>query len=129
MLITIILITIVISAGGIGYLVWKKTPYLKKLVVNTEDVGAYSFWKELTPEAFPYFEKVDLKQQKKVVAGELEKLVRRIHVVSLKIGNFSTSLLDKIKNRRTKNELILTEARMKEEDDIIQQVVEIKPIT
>ena len=95
----IIPLTIIsVSLIGVLYIVWKKTPYLKKLSVSEE--GSYGFWKGMFPGIAVYVEKVDIGAHRQEWMKEFEKFIRRLRVVSLKLDNFTNSLLHKI---RTKN--------------------------
>ena len=90
---------ILTSLCGILYILWKKMPYLKNLSAGESQIG-YSFWEELFPEIFNYLKKIDLSIHKQAWMKEFEKFVRRLHIISLKLDNFTNSLLYKI---RTKN--------------------------
>lgn len=80
-------------------IVWKKAPYLKKLSVEGGE-NNYVFLENMFPGASAYIKRVDLSAHKRIWMQEFEKLVRRLHIVSLKLDNFTNSLLHKI---RTKN--------------------------
>src|SRR3989338_2517166 len=89
------------SVSGVFFIFWKKLPYLRKLSSDASgsDLSYYNFFESLFPGAVQFFKKIDLEEYKQLWMGEFEKFVRRLHIVSLKLDNFTNKLLHKIKTK------------------------------
>src|SRR3989344_9279618 len=90
------LVFVLVSAIGIFFIVWKKMPYLKKLTVT--DVQSESIWSDLFPELANGINSTRLKHYRGVWLLELEKFLRRLRVMSMKMDRMSDSLIKKIRN-------------------------------
>lgn len=99
MFVLIPLIFIFVSLAGVFYVVWKKMPYLKKLTIDGTN-QEHDFWSEFFPGVSSWIKSIDLEAHKITWMKEFEKFVRRLHIISLRLDNFTNSLLHKI---RTKN--------------------------
>lgn len=118
----------IVSICLIGYLSFKKFEYLKKLVPETsngQNSGIKSFAEELFPEIFGYAQKIDLKSHKAGLLVEIEKLLRRLRVITLKIDAFSHRLISRIRVSNLNHE----KAAMAEEAAKDNQIEEDKEIT
>lgn len=96
MFIIIPLALILVSAIGIFVIIWKKTPYLKKLSVADVQLGP-NIWADFFPELSEKINTVQLKHYREVWLSELEKFLRRLKVLSLKIDRVSSSLIKRIR--------------------------------
>jgi len=123
------LILIVISAGGVLFIIWRKLPRLEKLA-EAESVNRASFRGErsdkdsaktgilsetqsrvyaesgwchvffdLCPEIRNWAKNIKAKEYKEMWLIETEKLLRRLRVASLKMDRFSDSLITKIRKQ------------------------------
>ena len=97
MFILIPLVLVLASAAGIFFIVWKKMPYLKKLTVADVQSGQ-SMWSDLFPELANGLNSTRLKHYRGVWLLELEKFLRRLRVMSMKMDRMSDSLIKKIRN-------------------------------
>jgi len=88
MFIFIPLILIAVSLFGIGFIILPKLRVLKN-----DDKSSYqlepgqSFWRLMLPELFSFIDRIDFKSYKKAVLTDIEKFLRRIKILSLKIDN------------------------------------------
>lgn len=96
MYILIPLIIIAVSAAAMIAIVWRKFPYLKKLPVEAVHEGT-DLWAGFFSEARHYLKKIDFGSYRDLFFKELEKFLRRLRVVSLKLDRFTHHLIDKIR--------------------------------
>lgn len=96
MFIIIPLTLILASVVGISVIVFRKMPYLKKLTPEIEVGG--DILTDLFPELSEGFKSLKLKEYRDMWLVELEKLVRRLRVISLKMDRISDSWIKKIRN-------------------------------
>ena len=113
MFIIIPLALILVSAGGIFFIVWRKLPHLKELTESVQEVqnktetlgvvSAGNNWQtliyDLCPEVLNWAKGIKIEEYKKMWLVETEKLLRRLRLVSLKMDRFSNSLIKKIRKR------------------------------
>lgn len=86
---------ILISCIGIFLIVWRKMPYLKKL---TPEVGANgNVFTDFAPEFFSVLGSVKVQEYKNLWFLELEKFLRRLRVVSLRMDRISDSWIKRIR--------------------------------
>ena len=97
MFILIPLVLVLASAAGIFFIVWRKMPYLRKLTVTDVQSGQ-SMWSDLFPELANVINTTRLKHYRGVWLLELEKVLRRLRVMSMKMDRMSDSLIKKIRN-------------------------------
>ena len=104
-LIPILLITG--SAFGIFLIIWRKVPYLKKLDSNeTTSLGIAngnswqwnSFLSDFFPEAKEVIKRIKINEYKAAWLVELEKLLRKLRLFSLKMDRSSGIWISKIRN-------------------------------
>ncbi len=91
------LFLILASAVGIFLIIWRKMPYLKKLTVSDVQSGQ-SIWLDLLPELANGINSTRLKRYREVWLLELEKFLRRLRVLSMRMDRMSDSLIKKIRN-------------------------------
>ena len=117
------LVLILASAAGIFFIVWRKMPYLKKLTAADVQPGQ-SMWSDLFPEFNNGINSTRLKHYRAVGLIELEKFLRRLRVMSMKMDRTSTSLIKKIRNVTAptpKGVGVPTEASGKEKQEVKEQ--------
>lgn len=89
------MVLIVASVFGIFAVVWRKMPYLEKVVVQA-DAGSDLFY-DYFPELMDFIKGLKLNEHRDVWLVEFEKLLRRLRIVSLKMDRLSDSLIKKIR--------------------------------
>jgi len=97
------LVLILISLLGIFLIMWRKTPYLKKLAVEDTQSDS-SIWIDFFPELKNWINSSQIKRYREIWLIELEKFLRRLRVMSLKMDRTSGSLIGKIRNRIEKKQ-------------------------
>ena len=95
MFILIPLILILASVIGISVIVFRKMPYLNKLTPETHTGG--DFLTELFPEFSGVFKGSKLRRYSHLWLLELEKFLRKLRLVSLRIDRVSEAWIKKIK--------------------------------
>ena len=106
------LILIVTSVSGILFIVFRKLPRLKELAEiesNSTVTGSIngasleSAWRhivyDLCPEVWNWAKGIKVSEYKEMWLVEMEKLLRRLRVASLKMDRFSDSLIKKIRKQ------------------------------
>lgn len=96
MFIYIPLTLIVISIIGIALIVGRKIHFLKKLTPESHDVSENIF-DQFFPELFHFIKAIKIREYFHIGLLEVEKLLRRLRVVSLKIDRSSESLIKRIR--------------------------------
>ncbi len=97
MFILVPLTLILASVIGISVIVFRKMPYLKKLTPEAEVGGAGDILTDLFPELSEGLKSLKLKEYRDMWLVELEKFIRRLRVVSLKMDRISDSWIKKIR--------------------------------
>ena len=95
---------IVLSAGGIAYIIRQKVPYLKKLTPESHEVSD-NILRDFFPEVGEYVNEVKIKEFQKNFLKELEKLVRRLRVVTLKVDHISDRVIKKLRHHHISTHL------------------------
>src|SRR3989344_8297726 len=95
MFIFIPLTLILTSVVGISVIVFRKMPYLNKLIPEIHAGG--DVFKDLFPEFSEGFKSLKLKEYWNLWLIEFEKFLRRLRVVSLKMDRISDSWIKKIR--------------------------------
>jgi tetratricopeptide (TPR) repeat protein len=124
MFIIIPLVLIGISVIGISIIIWKKVPYLKKLDIESITSNGSGFtWQEFFNDMLPEVsgKQHKIKEFKDLWLSELEKFVRRMRLLSLKIDNLSGRLIGKI--RRVNRQKPLTSNGNVETEEAVQDKV------
>ncbi len=96
MFITLPLLLIAGSIIGIVLIVHRKLPYLKKLTPESHELGE-SIFHDFVPEIVPWFDQARMRHYRQITLKELEKFLRQLRVISLKIDHMSDSLIKKIR--------------------------------
>src|SRR3989344_777409 len=97
MYIIVPLIIIAISTVVMAVIVGRKFSYLKKLPIDSVSSPETGLWTGFFPEANHYLKKIDFHLYRDLFYKELEKFLRRLRVVSLKLDSFTHHLIDKIR--------------------------------
>ena len=92
-----------VSIIAISYIVLRKFSYLKKLSTDPETAGVgditfFEFGRQMFPELFSYFSRVDMAGHKSSLLIEFEKFLRRTRIFFLRVENASNSLIHKIRD-------------------------------
>lgn len=82
---------------GIGLIIWRKLPYLKKLPIETDPTIKADFWVDFFPEINHSLRSINFRQYQGYLLRETEKLLRRLRVASLKLERLTTALLDRVR--------------------------------
>src|SRR3990167_9382631 len=106
MYIIVPLIIIAISTVVMAVIVGRKFSYLKKLPIDSVSSPETGLWTGFFPEANHYLKKIDFHLYRDLFYKELEKFLRRLRVVSLKLDTFTHHLIDKIKTNEFKKETV-----------------------
>lgn len=99
------------SGGGVLFIVWRKMPHLEKLAETEGQSGTTINWSnmahDLCPEIWDWVSGVRIeeraKEYKKLWFVEMEKFLRRLRVVSLKMDRLSGLLIKKIRSKTYSN--------------------------
>ena len=101
MFILIPITLILASVVGISIIIFRKMPYLNKLTPETHLPTQAGVWSDVLTDLFPEFSEgfksLKLKEYGNLWLVELEKLLRRLRVVSLKMDRISDSWIKKIR--------------------------------
>lgn len=103
MYIFIPLALIVISFIGIGVIVFRKLPYLRKLTPESHEFGSTVFH-DFFPEFFAHIGKIHLEEYVAIFLREMEKLVRKIRLFFSRIDRASSDLIAELRSASRKNE-------------------------
>jgi len=112
---------IIVSAGGIVFIVWRKLPRLKELAesnitrtdadltrtVADNSIRSQSGWLnfayDLCPEVWEWARNIEVKKYKEKSFVKLEKFLRHLRIASLKMDRLSDSLIFKIRRKTGSN--------------------------
>lgn len=121
MFILVPLFLILASVIGVSVIVYRKMPYLKKLSPEIEVGGAGDILTDLFPEFSEGLKNLKLNEYKDLWFKELEKFLRRLRVVSLKMDRISDSWIKKIRNGNWSSPtFVVSEKRETTEDPVIK---------
>ena len=87
---------IVASIIGITVIIYRKMPYLKKLTPESHEVNGNLF-ESFFPEFASHIDQAKIKEYKKNFLLELEKLVRRMRVVTLRMDHLSEKVIKSLR--------------------------------
>ncbi|OGM99443.1 MAG: hypothetical protein A3B91_01190 [Candidatus Yanofskybacteria bacterium RIFCSPHIGHO2_02_FULL_41_29] len=140
---------ILCSVLGIAIIIWRKKSYIKKLysldiaggsfemsVVNGSSISAPAgfSWKAYGADFFPeikvLIDKLGLHKYKTIWLREAEKILRKTRLVSLRVDNFSDSLIKKIRRVHINGQLngkTSSEELVEDKNQMIES--EAKPIS
>jgi tetratricopeptide (TPR) repeat protein len=94
---------ILISIIGIGIIIFRKMPYLKKLTPESHEFGPTVFH-DFFPEFFARFNKARFEEYSGIFFREMEKLLRKIRIFFSRIDRASSDLITELRNANKKNE-------------------------
>ena len=120
MFILIPLVLILLSAAGIFAIIWRKLPYLRKLSVTDVHSGP-GILADFFPELSENINSTRLKHYRMVWFIELEKFLRRLRVLSLKIDRASDSLIIKIRKFTERKHPLVTEPVLEDKKKAIKE--------
>ena len=123
MFILIPLTLILASAVGISVIVFRKMPYLNKLTPETHAGG--NILSDLFPELSGGLKNLKLREYGDLWSVELEKLLRRLRVFSLKIDRMSDAWIKKI---RSGNISRATSSVLEEKEEQTEAVSRVKSV-
>lgn len=114
-----------IFLGSLIFVVWviaRKFSYLKKLTPEAvESISTdHGFWKEMFPEIYTYFVRINLRQHAVSVLAEFEKALRKLRLLSLKFDTLTNKAIHKVRESAKDQEAIIEKKS--------EQEIEIKPI-
>ncbi|MBX4190231.1 hypothetical protein KW791_02995 [Candidatus Parcubacteria bacterium] len=133
MFLLIPLLCIAASFAGISIIVWRKVQYVQKLTPET-GVASAGLVHEFFPELMEWFGDFNLTQYKQLSLKEVEKILRRLRVVSLRIDHVSDRLIKKIRKVHVASDLgkpvELPKVEIKEEliKEVVQEPVVVAPV-
>lgn len=123
------LFLILASILGITIIAYRKMQYLKKLTPESHEVGDTIFH-DLFPEMIHWFKHGHVKEYRQSFLKEIEKLLRRLRLASLKVDHASDALIKKIRKVHLSNHLeqqALRDTRMLENPpSVLNDPVEIE---
>jgi tetratricopeptide (TPR) repeat protein len=108
----------VVSLVGIVWIASRKFVYLKKLEPETIEAtsGDIGFWTEMFPELTSFFKKIKLRQYNVNILSELEKTLRKLRILSMKIDTFTNKLIHRVRKSTKQQEAIIIKKAEQEED-------------
>lgn len=111
MFILIPLAVLVLAVGAMVWLVGRKLTYLKKLSPETlaETVTTDHFLAEMYPEIAAWLERVNLRAYGVSGLNELEKFLRKLRLVSLRVDDTTNRLIRRVRQSSQKQEQILNQ--------------------
>ena len=89
-------ILVILGLSGIGVIVYRKLPYLNKLSPEAHDTRGHIVH-DFFPEIKTHLNQATIKSFQKDFLHELEKLVRRLRVVTLKVDHLSDRAIKKLR--------------------------------
>ncbi|GEM_PF-1728080 len=97
------------SALAIAFIIWRKVPYIKKLA-TAENAAAQegmelqlavnfpvALFSRIAPELIEFFKKLKFHEYKEAWLIELEKFLRRLRLMSLRMDRLSDSLISRVR--------------------------------
>ena len=92
----VIPLTIALGAlSGIGFIIYRKMPYIKKL--SPEILPSGNFWREMAPELGGVITKDQLRGYKNTFLVDVEKTLRRVRILFLKFDAMSEAWIKRIR--------------------------------
>lgn len=111
------LIFLLVSSLSVAIMIWRKRSYLSKLYsLNVSGTGAEtdallsdfkwrSYWIDFFPEIKDLLDKLEFKKYKTNLLMEMEKIIRKIRLVFLRVDRLSESLIKKIRRVHTNGKI------------------------
>jgi tetratricopeptide (TPR) repeat protein len=95
------LLIFVASLAALAIIIWKKWPFLKKLSssdsIEIEPEKSSDLFSEFFPELKEYLKDIKINEYKDMWLLEIEKFLRRLRVLSLRVDRASGTLIRKIR--------------------------------
>lgn len=116
---------LVLALGGIAYIVVRKFVYLKKLTpeaISNPPPTAATFWDGLFIEIIALWRKINWREYRVVATAESEKILRRLHLIFLKIEALTHNLANRLRRSKQKQE-----AKVAAEEAMEEAVMSIAP--
>lgn len=85
-----------IALGGIGVVVWRKVPYLRKLMPEAHETGDTVFH-DFAPELIEWFQGIPWRDYVHNILVELEKVLRRIRLLMASLDRLSDRVIHKVR--------------------------------
>jgi tetratricopeptide (TPR) repeat protein len=126
MYILVPLALVVVSFIGIGMIVSRKLPYLKKLTPESHEFGP-SIFHDFFPELFAAVGRAHLEQYLAVTSRELEKLIRKVRLMFSRIDSASSSLITELRNMSAKRSAPAVETSETMQSEITSTVPSVDP--
>lgn len=106
----------VISVSVIIWIISRKFVYLKKLEPETIEASSASvgFWEEMFPEAIAWLKKVKLRQYGVSILSELEKNLRKLRLLSMRIDILTNRLIHRVRKSTKKQEAIISKKEVEQ---------------
>ncbi len=127
MYIALPLILICVSAILIVIIVARKIPYLRKLTPDAHEVEGNLF-SNMFPEVVNGAKQIKFHEYRQIALTEMEKFLRRLRVLSLRMDRVSDSLIKKIRKIHVANGIEVPAVRDEKKDLISSGVDNILPI-
>jgi len=91
------LLFILVSIAVIAIIIWRKVPYLKKLTPEAHEFEDNLFY-DFFPELADWVRKFDYREHQNLFLSEIEKAVRKLRLLVLKIDHTSGRLINKLRS-------------------------------
>jgi tetratricopeptide (TPR) repeat protein len=85
-----------VALGGIAVIVWRKMPYLRKLMPESHQVGT-TVLHDFAPEAIDWFESIPWRQYVHNALVEFEKFLRRVRLAMSSFDRISDQFIRKVR--------------------------------
>lgn len=120
------------SVAGVFVIIFRKMPYLNKLTPETHISTQISIGREVLDDLFPellgFFKNLKLREYGNLWFIELEKFLRRLRVVSLKMDRISESWIKKIRNGNISRTITSNVSDTKEEVEVSVPKIQSAPV-
>lgn len=117
-------ILIGISVVGMAVIIYRKMPYLRKLSPDAHEVGD-SMFVDFFPELVGWYSSIDLRNYRQATLKELEKGLRRMRLVLLKVDHISERLIKKVRRIHVADNLEKVAEEIEQATGLEQPTIEI----
>jgi len=108
------------AISGIFVVIMRKNQYLKKLTPDVHDLGTRGVLAEFFPEVIDKIEISKIREYQANALIELEKLVRKIRLVFLRIDQLTVSLISRIRTTHSNN----SNSKVINDDEFVTTIIE-----
>lgn len=134
MFIIIPLALIIFSLAAIFFIIYKKLPQLKTIssiegdssVSSKYNLFSVNSFNDFFPEIAEYLKKIKFQEYKNLWLMEVEKILRRLRLVSLKMDRFSDHLIKKIRKVGDSQPKVNAMQELRTGEPVVEQPVVIK---